>query len=59
MPEAEPEIIRAVYLALAKKYHPDRNPKDKFALKVSKKLTVAYSVLSNQVKRKNYDRDFA
>ena len=23
MPEAEPEIIRAVYLALAKKYHPD------------------------------------
>lgn len=23
LPEAEPEIIRAVYLALAKKYHPD------------------------------------
>ena len=53
--DASQKEIKVAYRKLINKYHPDKNPKDKFALKVSKKLTVAYSVLSNQVKRKNYD----
>jgi hypothetical protein len=55
--DASQKEIKTAYRKLINKYHPDKNPKDKFALKVSKKLTVAYSVLSNQVKRKNYDEE--
>jgi curved DNA-binding protein CbpA len=54
LPDAEPEVIRAVYLALAKKYHPDTSgsteDEDKF-----KEINAAYEILSNPEQRREYD----
>lgn len=53
---ASDEVIRAAYLALAKKYHPDNNPafRDE-AASITKELNYAYSVLSNHSDRSAYD----
>jgi len=51
----EAEIKRA-YRKLALKYHPDRNPGDKFAEDKFKKVTEAYQILSDSKKRVDYDR---
>lgn len=48
--------IKKVYKKLALKYHPDRNLENKDdAEKKFKDITEAYSVLSDENKRKNYD----
>ena len=54
LPNAEPEIIRAVYLALAKKYHPDSsgNAADEEKLR---EINEAYETLKDTEKRKKYD----
>jgi curved DNA-binding protein CbpA len=54
MPEAEPEIIRAVYLALAKKYHPDSSG-DAGNEDRLKEINAAYEILNNPARRSEYD----
>lgn len=52
------EEIKAAYRALAKKYHPDKNPGNKAAEDFFKEVQQAYAVLSNSEKRKNFDLKF-
>ncbi|MCI4393334.1 hypothetical protein PGIGA_G00156300 [Pangasianodon gigas] len=47
--------IKKAYYQLAKKYHPDTNPDDPQAKEKFAKLAEAYEVLSDEVKRKQYD----
>jgi curved DNA-binding protein CbpA len=47
--------IRAAYLRLALKYHPDKNSGDKKAEEIFKSITEAYSILSNEYKKSDYD----
>lgn len=53
---ANAEALKRAYRKLAKKYHPDANPGDKSAGERFKEITEAYSVLSDDDKRKQYDR---
>jgi molecular chaperone DnaJ len=53
---ADEADIKRAYRQLALKYHPDRNPGDKFAEDKFKKVTEAYRVLSDSRKRFDYDR---
>jgi len=54
LPDAEPELIRAVYLALAKKYHPDSSGNSDNEDKL-KEINAAYGILSDPTQRKKYD----
>lgn len=54
--EATSEDIKKAYRKLAKKYHPDMNPGDKDAEAKFKEVNEAYSVLSDEQKRAQYDR---
>lgn len=55
---AEPEVIRAAYRALAQKWHPDRNPDNKEqAEKYFKIISRAYEVLSHPELRSKYDEE--
>ncbi|XP_039670048.1 dnaJ homolog subfamily A member 3, mitochondrial-like isoform X1 [Perca fluviatilis] len=47
--------IKKAYYQLAKKYHPDTNPDEPEAKEKFAKLAEAYEVLSDEVKRKQYD----
>ncbi|XP_046697020.1 dnaJ heat shock protein family (Hsp40) member A3b [Silurus meridionalis] len=47
--------IKKAYYQLAKKYHPDTNQDDPQAKEKFAKLAEAYEVLSDEVKRKQYD----
>lgn len=54
--DASPEVIKAAYLSLIKKYHPDSNPAYKQqATQMSSELNYAYSILSDPLKRQQYD----
>ena len=53
-PCAEPEVIQAAYRRLAAKYHPDVDHSPK-AVGRMKLLNAAYEVLSDPVKRREYD----
>ena len=48
--------IKQAYRDQAKKYHPDVNIGDKFAEERFKDISEAYTVLSNNVTRRKYDR---
>ncbi len=52
---ATKEEIKKAYRRLAMKYHPDRNSGDKESEKKFKEINEAYSVLSDDSKRKQYD----
>ncbi|MCS7081829.1 MAG: J domain-containing protein [Bacteroidetes bacterium] len=52
---ATEEDIKRAYRKLALRYHPDRNPGNKEAEERFKKITEAYSVLSDPEKRREYD----
>src|SRR5215217_1357510 len=54
--DAKPDEIKRAYRRLARKYHPDVNPGDKSAEERFKKITEAHEVLSDEKKRKVYDR---
>ena len=47
--------IKRAYRKIAMKYHPDRNPDNKEAEKKFKEAAEAYSVLSDEGKRRQYD----
>ena len=52
---ATADEIKKAFIKLAKKYHPDMNPDDKDAEAKFKEVNEAYSVLSDEEKRKKYD----
>jgi hypothetical protein len=53
---ATPSEIKVAYFREAKKHHPDLNPGDKDATVRFQKLAAAYEILSDPVKRANYDQ---
>ncbi len=48
--------IKKAYRKLAKQYHPDANPNDNAAAERFKEISEAYSILSDEDKRKKYDQ---
>ncbi len=48
--------IKSAFRKLAKEYHPDKNKGNKEAEEKFKEIGEAYSVLSDETKRKNYDQ---
>jgi curved DNA-binding protein len=54
--DATQEEIKKAYRRLALKYHPDRKPNDKEAEDIFKDIGESYAVLSDQEKRRMYDR---
>src|SRR5918993_2585137 len=54
--DAKPDEIKKAYRRLARKYHPDVNPGDKSAEERFKLITEEHDVLSDEKKRKVYDR---
>ncbi|MCH9057070.1 MAG: molecular chaperone DnaJ [Planctomycetes bacterium] len=53
---ADADEVKRAYRRLAMKYHPDRNPDDPEAEAKFKELAEAYEVLSDDNRRKMYDR---
>ena len=53
-PQAEPEVIRAAYRALALRYHPDRQLSASGHAKMTR-INLAYRVLSQPDRRRAYD----
>lgn len=56
--QAEPEIIESAYKRLARKYHPDVRP-DNYQDDRMQLINEAYAILSDPVKRKEYNRIWA
>lgn len=55
-PDTEDVVIRAAYRALSQRYHPDRNGGDNAdAARRMSEINRAYDVLSDPIKRKEYD----
>lgn len=54
--DATQEEIKKAFRQLALKYHPDRNQGDKAAEEKFKEINEAYTCLSDEEKRANYDR---
>jgi molecular chaperone DnaJ len=53
---ATQDDLKKVYRKLARKYHPDLNPSDKSSEQKFKEINEAYSVLSDEKKRTEYDQ---
>lgn len=59
LPTAEAGVIGAAYRELAKKYHPDKWRGDRSVGEAKmRELNEAYAQLSNELRRREYDRDF-
>ena len=57
--DADFDEIKSKYRKLAMKYHPDRNQGDKKAEEKFKEISEAYEILSDSVKRKEYDNMYS
>lgn len=55
-PTASPEEITGAYYVLARKHHPDASSSDPGEASDFKRISEAYDVLSDEQKRRNYDR---
>lgn len=53
---APPEVIRAAYRTLSKKYHPDHHPDNPDAIRIIQLINTAYDVLSDATRRQEHDR---
>jgi molecular chaperone DnaJ/curved DNA-binding protein len=53
--DASKQEIKKAYRTLARKHHPDRNPDDPKAEDKFKEIQKAYSILSDEEKRQQYD----
>ena len=53
-PNASDEEIKRAYRALAKKYHPDRNPGDEEAARKMQEINAAYEQIKNPQPQGNY-----
>ena len=53
--DASAEEIKEAYLKLAFRYHPDRNPGSREATEKMQEINEAYRVLSDPVRRREYD----
>src|SRR5215203_4539331 len=54
--DAKPDEIKKAYRRMARKFHPDVNPNDKSSEEKFKEVQEAYDVLSDEKKRKVFDR---
>lgn len=54
--DASEEEIKKRYRILAKKYHPDTNPGDRETVQRFKEAGIAYAVLGDSKKRREYDQ---
>jgi molecular chaperone DnaJ len=54
--EASQDDIRKAHRKLVRKYHPDANPEDPRAEERFKEVQRAYEVLSDEKKRREYDK---
>ena len=54
--DAKADEIKKSYRKLARKYHPDVNPNDRSAEEKFKEIQEAYDILSDEKKRKVFDR---
>ncbi|CAK8673375.1 dnaJ homolog subfamily B member 11-like [Clavelina lepadiformis] len=54
--DATTKQIKSAYRKLAKQMHPDKNPDDETATEKFQELALAYEVLSDENKRKKYDK---
>src|SRR3982751_1933176 len=54
--DAKADEIKKAYRKLARKHHPDVNPNDKTSEEKFKEVQEAYDVLSDEKKRKVFDR---
>ncbi|MDC9531834.1 J domain-containing protein [Pseudoalteromonas sp. Angola-7] len=57
-PSAEPEVIKAAFRVLSKKYHPDVDSSEASKVRMQA-INLAYDTLSNKAKRKAYDDELA
>jgi curved DNA-binding protein CbpA len=55
--DAENEVVRAAYLALMRKHHPDVVGDDPAAQARAQAISVAFATLGDPIKRAKYDRD--
>lgn len=53
--DATLQDVKKAYRLLAHKYHPDKNPEDTLSVAYFREIQEAYTVLSNEKKRKVYD----
>ena len=56
---APDEVVKAAYRALSQRYHPDKNPGNKDAERIMQILNDAYDILSDPVRRRQYDEFLA
>jgi curved DNA-binding protein CbpA len=56
--DAPTEVVRAAYKALSQRYHPDRNAAPE-AAEIMCSLNLAYSILSDPLKRQEYEYELA